>query len=148
MPKNNQEADWSAGLVLKHILAVLEANDQRYQERFAAQEKAVKDALAAQEKAVNAALAASEKAVLVAENNAEKWRSNANEWRAAMTDREKTFATKSEFMLLKERLDRADGEKHGTRETKDDNKSMMAMIISVISAAIALVIGITSFIKG
>lgn len=47
--------------------------------------------------AIALALTAAEKAVAVAEANAEKWRANANEWRGAMTDREKTFATKDEL---------------------------------------------------
>lgn len=50
---------------------------------------------ASQEKAVSAALAAAEKAVGVAERNAEKWRDNANEWRAAMSDKDRNFITKS-----------------------------------------------------
>jgi len=50
---------------------------------------------AAQEKAVGAALAAAEKAVAVAERNAEKWRDNANEWRGAMTDKDRNFVTKA-----------------------------------------------------
>jgi len=49
----------------------------------------------AQERAVTAALAAAEKAVLVAERNAEKWRDNANEWRGAMTDKDRNFVTKA-----------------------------------------------------
>lgn len=49
----------------------------------------------AKERAVAAALAAAEKAVLIAEGNAEKWRTNANEWRASMLDRERQFLSKS-----------------------------------------------------
>jgi undecaprenyl pyrophosphate synthase len=107
---------WTPELVREHVLAILAANDKRYEERFAAQEKAVKDALAAQEKAVNAALAASEKAVSVAETNAEKWRSNANEWRSAMTDREKRFVSQQEYQLLKERMDKGEGGGKGMRD--------------------------------
>ena len=124
--------DWTPGLVLKHLIAVLDANDQRYQERFAAQEKAVREALAAQEKAVNAALAASEKAVLVAENNAEKWRANANEWRAAMNDREKGFTSSSEFAALKERVDKHEGSGYGMR-------AMWGWITGAIMALLAVV---------
>jgi hypothetical protein len=75
----------------EYFQALREADDRRYLELRDAQEKAVVAALAAQEKAVNAALAAAEKAVAVAETNAEKWRMNANEWRAAMNDRERQF---------------------------------------------------------
>jgi hypothetical protein len=60
--------------------------DKRYDQQFAAQEKAV-----------GAALAAAEKAVLVAEQNSEKWRSNANEWRGAMDDREEKFVLKEQL---------------------------------------------------
>lgn len=49
-----------------------------------------------QEKAVNAALASSEKAVDKAEKNAEKWREQANEWRGAMTDKDKAYALKAD----------------------------------------------------
>jgi hypothetical protein len=48
-----------------------------------------------QERAVAAGLAAAEKAVGVAERNAEKWRDNANEWRGAMTDKDRNFVTKN-----------------------------------------------------
>jgi hypothetical protein len=58
-------------------------------------EKAAAAAQASAERAVAAALAAAEKAVLVAERNAEKWRDSANEWRAAMTDKDRNFVTKS-----------------------------------------------------
>lgn len=49
------------------------------------------------DKAINIALAAAKEAVGVAENNAEKWRANANEWRGAMSDREKNFVTRKEL---------------------------------------------------
>lgn len=63
---------------------------------FAEREKAVEAALAAQEKAVNAALAASDKAIQKAEVNAEKWRENANEWRGAMSDRDRQLPSRRE----------------------------------------------------
>jgi hypothetical protein len=47
---------------------------------------------AADAAAISAALMAAEKAVNVAEINAERWRNSANEWRAAMDDRERRFA--------------------------------------------------------
>lgn len=68
--------------------------DRRYIQRFDQGDKAVAAALVAQEKAVSAALAAAEKAVYVAEQNADKWRNNANEWRGAMDDREKKMVMK------------------------------------------------------
>lgn len=112
-------------------MAIIAANDKRYEDKFTGQDKAVLSALAAQEKAVNAALAASEKAVLVAENNAEKWRANANEWRSAMTDRETRFAVKSDLEALKERIDRADGGSKGMRD-------LWGWIVAIIMIGVAV----------
>lgn len=55
--------------------------------------------LAEKDKAITAALAAAKEAVGVAEKNAEKWRDQANEWRGAMTDREKKFITRGEVWI-------------------------------------------------
>lgn len=55
--------------------------------------------LAERDKAITSALQAAEKAVAVAEANAEKWRNQANEWRGAMTDREKNFITRREVWI-------------------------------------------------
>jgi hypothetical protein len=79
--------------------------DRRYTERSAQQDKAVVDALAAAKEAVSAALVAADKAVGKEEANAEKWRSNANEWRQAMDDRETRFLGKEEATLMVSALD-------------------------------------------
>jgi hypothetical protein len=63
---------------------------------FAEREKAVEAALAAQEKAVTAALESSDKAIDKAEANAEKWRASANEWRGAMSDRDRELPSRRE----------------------------------------------------
>ena len=55
--------------------------------------------LAEKDKAITAALAAAKEAVSIAEKNAEKWRDQANEWRGAMSDREKNFVTRREVWL-------------------------------------------------
>jgi hypothetical protein len=54
------------------------------------------------DKALQAALASAKEAVTIAEANSEKWRANANEWRAAMSDRDKLYMLKSEFTTYKE----------------------------------------------
>jgi hypothetical protein len=53
-----------------------------------------------QDKAVRAALEAAEKAVSKAEANAREWQKGANEWRGAMTDRERDFLTRREFYAM------------------------------------------------
>lgn len=73
----------ATGWSLDTLKALMDERDRRYGEVSEAKERAVA-----------AALAAAEKAVLVAEQNAEKWRTNANEWREAMNDRERNFLSK------------------------------------------------------
>jgi len=102
-------SSWTPEIVRDHLLAVIEANDKRYTDKFSGQDKAVTSALTAQKEAVSAALAAAEKAVNVAERNAEEWRKGANEWRGSMTDREVNFASRSEMAMLKERIDKHEG---------------------------------------
>ena len=72
---------------------------------FTEREKAVEAALAAQEKAVTAALDASDKAITKAEGNAEKWRENANEWRGAMSDRDRQLPSRREVEQATKALD-------------------------------------------
>lgn len=98
---------------------------REYVERFLGeQEKRFTDALNAQKEAVGIAFAASEKAVVAAEENAKGWRENANEWRGAMTDREREFVRttshsadmenmRKDLRDLKERLDRGEGKGAG-----------------------------------
>ena len=122
---------WQIDTLKEHVEALIEGADTRYEQRFLAQEKAVREALAAQEKAVTAALTAAEKAVAVAERNAEEWRKGANEWRGSMTDRERNFVSRPEFDSLKERLDRNEGAGKGV-------KDMWAWIIAAIMALAAV----------
>lgn len=90
----------------------------------AEKEKALHAALLSQEKAVNAALMASDKAITKAEANAEKWRENANEWRGAMSDRDRELPSRREvegtvaalearLRLLEDALKNAQGRTEG-----------------------------------
>ena len=67
-------------------LTILDEREKRHEQRFIAAQKAVD----------------------VAQADAEKWRDNANEWRAAMNDKDKTYATKeyvdAKFKSIKENL--------------------------------------------
>lgn len=77
---NDAEHGWT----LETLKTLMDERDRRYGEVSTAKEKAVE-----------VALANAEKAVMVSERNAEKWRDNANEWREAMTDRERNFLPRS-----------------------------------------------------
>jgi hypothetical protein len=83
----------------------MEGRDKRYTERAEAQDKAVSAALAAQKEAVAAALAASDKAVEKAEVTAEKWRESANEWRGAMSDRDRELPSRRELDAATQKLE-------------------------------------------
>jgi hypothetical protein len=94
--------------------------------------------LAEKDKAVNIALNAAKEAVQVAEKNAEKWRDNANEWRGAMTDREKTFLAKSEFTTYKEATEKAMEAEKERGDKGEGRKAGIAQFIGWIVAAVAI----------
>lgn len=162
------QSAWTTDTVLAHLIVKMEevekrltasdaAAELRNEQRFTAQQQAIKDALISQKEAVAAALVAAEKAVLVAENNAEKWRANANEWRASMLDREAKFASRLEMdakfeglttaiQTLKESRAEGAGEKGG----RLSQQQMMMMIVSLIVAMFVVggfVVGIAYAIK-
>lgn len=101
------------------------------------------------DKAINIALAAAKEAVAVAEANADKWRMNANEWRGAMNDREKTFLPRSEFETYRDSTQTALGLEK-TRADKDEGKgvglsSTWAYILGGIGAIGGILAIITRF---
>jgi hypothetical protein len=56
--------------------------------------------LSEKDKAISAALAAQEKAAIVNKDEVQRWRDSANEWRGAMSDRERDFLTRKEFYAI------------------------------------------------
>lgn len=143
-------AEWTPELLLEHLKEIIRHNDAKYSEQFmaaekavatalVAQEKAITAAMAAQEKAVNAALTASEKAISIAEVNSEKWRNNANEWRGAMNDRERNFASTVELTMLKERVDKYEGEKGGYKSLGGLIAAAAAFIVAALTIVNILV---------
>jgi hypothetical protein len=65
--------------------------------------------------------------------NANEWRVNANEWRAAMTAREMNFVSSAEVKLIKERMDRHEGEGTGMKNLWGFIVAGIAIIITVIT---------------
>jgi hypothetical protein len=111
---------------------------------FAEKEKALQAALIAQEKAVAAALASADKATTKAEQNAEKWRESANEWRGAMSDRDRELPSRREvetandalstrIMALEKSNDRGEGRTEGFRLSA-------GMVTGLLSAVLAIVL--------
>ena len=74
--------------------------DLRYQQRFDAQEKAVRDALAAAKEAVTAALIAADRAVTKAELASERRFEGVNEFRAQLADQAATLMPRAESTLI------------------------------------------------
>jgi hypothetical protein len=74
--------------------------DLRYQQRFDAQESAMKTAFNAAKEAVNAALSASDRAVSKAELAAEKRFEGVNEFRETLGDQQRTLMPRSEVDVL------------------------------------------------
>ncbi len=68
--------------------------------RFTSLEKTTADALVAATKAVDAALIAADKAVSKSEAERKDWQKASNEWRGAMSDRERDFLTRREFYAM------------------------------------------------
>ncbi len=104
--------------------------------------------LAEKDKVINIALESAKEAVLVAERNAEKWRDNANEWRGAMTDREKTFATKAELAAYAESTEKAlkvEKERGDIGQGKGSGFSDSWKIVLGFIGLIGGILGIVSF---
>lgn len=91
------DPSWTPHLLKIHFDELREADDKRYEQRSADQEKAVNTALAAAKTAVDAALSAAALAVDKAERNTKEWQVAANEWRGAMSDRERQFVSRREL---------------------------------------------------
>ncbi len=74
---------WTVDTLHLHIQAMMDERDKRHDQTIMAQKEAVVSALASAERAVEKS-----------ETIAERWRANANEWRAALGDRDKQYLTK------------------------------------------------------
>lgn len=94
--------------------------------------------LAEKDKAINIALAAAKEAVGVAEKNAEKWRDQANEWRGAMTDREKNFMPRAEFIQYKDASEKAILAEKGRGDNNEGKQAGIRQFIGWIIAAITV----------
>jgi hypothetical protein len=100
VPENSGRATggWTVDTSMQHFEVQLREFrnhvDQLFRnvtDRFDVQEKAVDKTLTAATKAVDAAFAAATQAAQKQEEQNDKWRASANEWREAMNDREKNF---------------------------------------------------------
>ena len=129
---------WTVESLYEHINTLLVEQDRRYTERFTSAEAALL-----------AALASADKATEKAEANAEKWRENANEWRGAMTDRERTLMSRVEaeahIKAISERVAKLEGysnENYGGRSASAQTANYLIQLAPTIIAIIAVIIAV------
>lgn len=82
------------------MLAIIQANDVRYDQRFEASKEAVSAALNAAKEAITAALSASDRAVNKAELASEKRFEGVNEFRNTLADQQRTLMPRAEAEVL------------------------------------------------
>lgn len=83
-----------------HLLAEIAGNDKRYEERFSASQKALELGLAGTKNEISVALAANKEAVLKAENATEKRFEGVNEFRATLSDQQRTLIPRAEVDVI------------------------------------------------
>jgi len=99
-------------------------SEKRYNDRFTAVEASMTATMITQKEALTAALASAEKAVSKSEIEVKEWRTNANEWRGTISDRDQKLMSRAEgeqqlkaqadkIDALDKRMDRAEGRNTG-----------------------------------
>jgi len=116
-----------------YVDAMLAQADKRNEQRFLAQEKAV-----------DAALASADKASSKSEVNAERWRASANEWRGAMSDRDRELPSRREvdaaMAAHDERIRRLEDE----AKSNKGKSAGIGLIVSVIVGSVTLAVIVIS----
>lgn len=85
MNRGGDDGGWTVGTLLQHVMSLIESNNQRYEQRFQDQERAV-----------SMALAAAKEAVIKAEQAAEKRFDSVNEFRSTLADQQRTLMPRAE----------------------------------------------------
>lgn len=110
-----------------YVDALLSQLDKRIEQRFLAQEKAIA-----------AALASSDKAQAVSDYNAENWRASANEWRGAMSDRDRELPSRREVETAVTGLDDRLRMLEDLAKSQQGKSAGIGLSTSVIVGAIAV----------
>jgi hypothetical protein len=122
---------WTIKTLHRHLSLLIAESDRRYEERFKATEKLT-----------DQAMDSAKEAVVKAELATEKRFDNANEWRDAMTDRDKLYVPREAFdaqanalsqkvQSLELRLEKQEGRTIGGKETSQ-------RMIAIVGAILAL----------
>ena len=87
------------------------------------------------------------RAIQLAEANASQWRASANEWRGAMTDRERTFMARSELDTRFMSIDTQLTDLKKTVQTHMGKATGLSAGWGYLTAAIALIILVVEFLQ-
>lgn len=117
IPKNEAPSNWNIETLKEYLYSLIYSNDRRYQESFAAAEKAVAAALAAQKELTNAAFASSEKAIVKAEDAQRDYNVRSNEFRGQLDDQAQTLMPRTETHVLIKSVEDKIGEITKTMDT-------------------------------
>jgi hypothetical protein len=143
---------WNVTTLREHLDRILADLDKRLDQRFDSQDKASEAARISAKDAVSAAFLAAEKAVTVSQAEALRAREAANEWREAMTDRERRFAlqepTNTRIDSLNQRVaavELAQNQATGKTSGISSTEGRIVMAITAVLAIITIVSLIMSF---
>jgi hypothetical protein len=148
MPERDPNGDeWT----VKTLRVLIEANDLRYSQRFAAQSEALSAAFTAQQNAVNAALTAADRAVQKAETASEKRFDAVNEFRQSLNDQSRLLMPRAEceqmLKAMKETVDKLETSVSqrrditaGVKEGSKDSWSTMAAIAAIFISVLAVIV--------
>jgi hypothetical protein len=132
-----------------HLLSIIEANDRRYEQRFADTKEAAALALGGQEKLTQAALVAAQAAVSKAETATEKRFEGVNEFRASLADQAARLMPRAETEIrltalsdrlgeLIVRIERNEGRSTGLSQGWGYLVALVAVIGTVLGVVFAL----------
>lgn len=123
--------------------------DRRDEQRFEAQQLALRDALLSQEKAVNAALQAAQQAVTKAEMAAEKRFDAVNEFRGQLADQATNLMPRNEATVLlnaiAERVNKLESGSdvgHGRGKGLADGWGYLVAAVGLAAAVVAIIIAL------
>ncbi len=149
---------WSVTTLKEYVERILSDHDRRQVDAIKALDQRLTQRMDLADKAVASALAGMDKATILLEAQASKWRDSSNEWRDAMDDRERTFATKDTVNLqiqpiakevaeLRSWRDSLAGQLMGAKESDRDQQSRVRdsatyayYIFATVAAVVAIII--------
>jgi hypothetical protein len=125
--KTHEATGWTVDTLHSHIIGIMDEREKRSEA-----------AIRFQKEAQEAALASAQKAIDKSEEDAKAWRQNANEWRAAMTDKDKLYLTKEMGDRRMDGLEKRLDEHQSKLDSSQGRSTGRSDIWGILIAGIAL----------